>query len=135
MLDKHGNPLPIGIPGELYLGGPGVAQGYLNQPELTRERFVPDPFAADEAQRLYRTGDVVKFLPDGNIEFIGRSDGQVKIRGFRIEPGEIEAVLKRHPGLEDAVVLAREDEPGRTPTCGLRCPSKRRIDTGLGSLT
>ena len=112
VLDKHGNPLPIGFPGELYLGGPGVAQGYLNQLELTRERFVPDPFAADKAQRLYRTGDIVKLLADGNIEFIGRADGQVKIRGFRIEPGEVETVLKRHSGLEDAVVLAREDESG-----------------------
>ena len=112
VLDKHGNPVPIGVPGELYLGGPGVAQGYLNQPELTRERFVADPFAADRTQRLYRTGDVVKFLADGTIEFMGRMDNQVKIRGFRIEPGEVETVLKRHCGVEDAVVLAREDEPG-----------------------
>ena len=110
VLDKHGNPLPIGVPGELYLGGPGVAQGYLNQPELTAERFVADPFT--EGGRLYQTGDIVKYLPDGNIEFIGRADNQVKIRGFRIEPGEIEAILNRHPEVENAVVLAREDEPG-----------------------
>ena len=112
MLDKHGNPLPIGVPGELYLGGPGVAQGYLNQPELTGERFVADPFAADKTQRLYRTGDIVKYLRDGNIEFIGRKDNQVKIRGFRIEPGEVEAILNRHPEVENAVVVVREDAPG-----------------------
>ncbi len=119
VLDRHGHPVPIGVPGELYLGGPGVAQGYLNQPELTREHFVADPFAADHTRRLYRTGDIVKYLPDGNIEFIGRSDGQIKIRGFRIEPGEIEAVLKRHSEVEDAVVIAREDDPGRPPAGGL----------------
>jgi amino acid adenylation domain-containing protein len=112
VLDKQGHPVPIGIPGELYLGGPGVAEGYPNEPELTRERFVPDPFVLDQTQRLYRTGDVVKFLPDGNIEFIGRCDGQVKIRGFRIEPGEVEVVLRRYIAVEDAVVVAREDEPG-----------------------
>ena len=112
VLDKYGNPLPIGVPGELYLGGPGVAQGYLNQPELTVERFVADPFAADKTQRLYRTGDIVKYLADGNIEFIGRVDNQVKIRGFRIEPGEVEAVLNRHPEVENAVVVVREDAPG-----------------------
>ena len=112
VLDKDRNPLPIGVPGELYLGGPGVAQGYLNQPELTGERFVADPFAADKTQRLYRTGDIVKYLRDGNIEFIGRKDNQVKIRGFRIEPGEVEAILNRHPEVENAVVVVREDAPG-----------------------
>ena len=112
VLDKHRNPLPVGVPGELYLGGPGVAQGYVNQPELTSESFVADPFAADSTQRIYRTGDIVKYLPDGNIEFVGRADGQVKIRGFRIEPGEVEIVLKRHPDLADAAVVVREDEPG-----------------------
>ena len=111
VLDKHGNPQPIGVPGELYLGGPGVAQGYLNEPELTRERFVADAFSTDKSQRLYRTGDIVKLLADGNLEFIGRADEQVKIRGFRIEPGEVEAVLKHHPGVQDTIVVAREDEP------------------------
>ncbi|HEY5742609.1 MAG TPA: amino acid adenylation domain-containing protein, partial [Terrimicrobiaceae bacterium] len=89
----------------------GLAQGYINQPELTRDKFVPNPFA-DTGHLLYRTGDIVRYLPDGNIEFIVRADGQVKIRGFRIEPGEVEVVLKRHPAVEDAVVTAREDEPG-----------------------
>jgi amino acid adenylation domain-containing protein len=112
VLDRHGNPVPVGIPGELYLGGPGLAQGYLNRPELTREKFVPNPFCTDDSERLYRTGDFVRYLPDGNIEFVGRADHQVKIRGFRIEPGEIEVVLRRHPKVEDAVVVARDDEPG-----------------------
>ena len=98
------------MPGELYLGGAGVAQGYLNQPQLMAEKFVADPFS--EGGRLYRTGDIVKYLRDGNIEFIGRKDNQVKIRGFRIEPGEVEAILNRHPEVENAVVVVREDAPG-----------------------
>ena len=118
VLDKYGNPLPAGVPGELYLGGAGVAEGYLNQPELTRERFVSERFGGDQAERLYRTGDIVKYLPDGNIEFIGRADSQTKIRGFRIEPGEIEAVLKAHPEVENAVVVAREEKTGQRQLVG-----------------
>jgi aryl carrier-like protein len=102
--------LPVGVPGELLIGGAGLARGYLNQPELTEEKFVPDPFKPGE--RLYRTGDRVRYLPDGNIEFLGRLDNQVKMRGFRIELGEIEAVLGSHRAVREAVVLAREDAPG-----------------------
>jgi hypothetical protein len=108
----QGQPVPIGVPGELCLGGEGVARGYLGQPELTAERFVPDPFAPDAHARMYRTGDRTRYLPDGNIEFLGRLDTQVKLRGYRIELGEIEAVLARQPQVHEAVVLLREDTPG-----------------------
>ena len=91
------------------IGGDGLARGYLNRPELTAEKFIPNPFGPG---RLYKTGDLVRWLPDGNIEFLGRIDHQVKLRGFRIELGEIEAVLSQHPAVQDAVVLAREDQPG-----------------------
>ncbi len=112
ILDIHGNPVPIGVPGELYIGGAGLARGYLNHPELTREKFIPDPFSDKPGARLYRTGDLARYVPDGNIEFLGRIDHQVKIRGFRIELGEIEVVLTEHPAVREAVVIAREDHPG-----------------------
>jgi amino acid adenylation domain-containing protein len=112
VLDRHREPAPIGVPGELYIGGAGVARGYLARPELTDERFLPDRFVADPDARLYRTGDVVRYRADGAIEFLGRVDHQVKVRGFRIELGEIEAVLARHPAVAQAVVVAREDRPG-----------------------
>ncbi len=112
VLDKHLNPVPVGIAGELNLGGDGLAAGYMNDPELTAEKFIPNPFDKVQGSRLYRTGDLVRWLPDGTIDFIGRLDGQVKIRGFRVETGEIEAALKVVPGIKDAVVVLREDVPG-----------------------
>ncbi|PWK15686.1 amino acid adenylation domain-containing protein [Tumebacillus permanentifrigoris] len=112
VLDAHLQPVPIGVAGELYIGGDGVARGYLNQPALTAERFLPDPFSAQTGGLLYKTGDLVRYLPDGNLEFLGRTDDQVKIRGFRIELGEIEAALGQHPELEQVVVVARADRTG-----------------------
>ncbi|MEZ5303396.1 MAG: amino acid adenylation domain-containing protein [Verrucomicrobiales bacterium] len=112
ILDPHGNPLPEGVPGEMFVGGAGLARGYLNRPELTAERFIKHPFAGGEGERLYRTGDVARLLPGGDLEYLGRCDDQVKIRGFRIELGEIESVLCEHPAIREACVIAREDAPG-----------------------
>ncbi len=112
VLDPHQQLVPIGVPGELYVGGAGLARGYLNRPELTAERFVPDPFAGGDAGRLYRTGDLARRLPNGELEYLGRLDHQVKIRGFRIELGEIETALGQHSAVREAVVLTREDAAG-----------------------
>ncbi|MCV0386551.1 MAG: amino acid adenylation domain-containing protein, partial [Nitrobacter sp.] len=112
LLDRFGAPVPLGATGEIYVGGAGIARGYLNRTELTEERFKRDPFADDASARMYRTGDLGRYLPDGNLEFLGRNDLQVKIRGFRIELGEIEFRLNEHPSVSDSVVLVRHDHNG-----------------------
>ncbi|MEG4054907.1 MULTISPECIES: amino acid adenylation domain-containing protein [unclassified Microcoleus] len=112
ILDAQKQPVPIGIPGELYIGGAGLARGYLNRPDLTADRFILNPFSHEQGDRLYKTGDLARYLSDGNIEFLGRIDQQVKIRGFRIELGEIEAVLSQHPDVRESVVIKRDDASG-----------------------
>ncbi|HEX2295073.1 MAG TPA: non-ribosomal peptide synthetase, partial [Actinomycetota bacterium] len=108
VLDAAMNPVPVGVPGEIHVGGPGLATGYLDRPELTKERFVPDPFSDDASARLYKTGDAGRYLPSGDLEFLARMDSQVKIRGFRVELGEIEAALAEHPGVAEAAVSVWE---------------------------
>ncbi|MDF0552096.1 non-ribosomal peptide synthetase [Kamptonema sp. UHCC 0994] len=112
ILDTQLQLVPIGVPGELYIGGDGLARGYLNRPKLTSDRFIPNPFSNELGSRLYKTGDLARYLPDGNIEFLGRIDHQVKIRGFRIELGEIEAVLSQHPDVQESLVINREEASG-----------------------
>ncbi|NJM20524.1 MAG: amino acid adenylation domain-containing protein [Richelia sp. SM1_7_0] len=129
ILDSLLQPVPIGVPGELYLGGAGVARCYLNRPELTNEKFISNPFGETQeigfGQRLYKTGDLARYLPDGNIEFLGRIDNQVKIHGFRIELGEIESALRQHPNIRETVVLAREDRLGNKCLVAYVVPEKQ----------
>lgn len=112
ILDAQLRQVPIGEPGELHIGGAGLARGYLNQPELTAEKFIPNPFSDAPGSRLYKTGDMARYLPDGQIAFLGRIDDQIKIRGYRVEPNEIVTVLNRHPAVEASLVVGREDSPG-----------------------
>ncbi len=112
ILDSHLQPVPIGVSGELYIGGDGLARGYLNRPELTAEKFVSNPFSVQPGARLYKTGDLAKYKPNGDIQYLGRGDNQIKIRGFRVELGEIEAVLAQHSAIHEIVVIVREDHPG-----------------------
>ncbi|WP_199326928.1 non-ribosomal peptide synthetase [Nostoc sp. FACHB-888] len=112
VLDQHCQPVPIGVVGELHIGGLGLARGYLNQPELTAQKFIPNQFSQTPGERLYKTGDLARYRPDGVLEYLGRIDNQVKIRGFRIELAEIQSVILEHSGVKEAVVIAREDVPG-----------------------
>jgi amino acid adenylation domain-containing protein len=129
ILDSHLQPVPIGVPGELYIGGDGLARGYLNQPELTTQQFIPNPFSHKPETRLYKTGDLACYRSDGNIEFLGRIDEQVKIRGFRIELGEIEAVLNQHPAVRETVAIAKEDVSGNKRLVTYIVPNQEHLPT------
>ena len=132
ILDPDLNPVPIGVPGELYVGGPSVARGYLDRPVLTAECFVPDPFSGRSGARLYRTGDRARVLRDGNLEFLDRIDRQVKIRGFRVEPEEVERTLAQHPAVERSVAVVREEAPGRRLV--VYCARQAAAETGPAEL-
>jgi amino acid adenylation domain-containing protein len=125
ILDSRLQQVPIGVPGELHIGGAGLARGYLNQPDLTAAKFIDNPFSESEPSRLYKTGDIVRYLPDGNIEFLGRVDDQVKIRGFRVELGEIETLLNQHPAIDQAVVVARKNDLGENSLIAYIVPARQ----------
>ncbi|PSB59231.1 non-ribosomal peptide synthetase [Chamaesiphon polymorphus] len=129
ILDRHLQPVPIGVPGELHIGGAGIARGYLNRPELTAEKFIPNPFSSDPDARLYKTGDLARWLPAGEVECLGRIDYQVKVRGFRIELGEIEANLLKSDAIKEAIVIVREDTPGEKVLVGYFVPATGTVDT------
>lgn len=127
LLDSDLNPVPVGVPGELHIGGLGVAAGYLNLPELTQQKFMRDIFSDDRSARMYKTGDLAKYLPDGEIEFVGRRDNQVKIRGFRIEPGEIESVLSKYPGVDENAIVVRQDSSGNKRLIGYVVRNRKSV--------
>ncbi|WP_414584329.1 amino acid adenylation domain-containing protein [Scytonema sp. PCC 10023] len=129
LLNSHLQPVPIGVSGEIYIGGLGVARGYLNRPELTTQKFIPNPFSDEPNARLYKTGDLARYLPDGNIEFLGRLDQQVKIRGYRIELTEIEAVLNQHSTVQSAIVVAQEDIHANRRLVAYIVPQKEQVPT------
>jgi amino acid adenylation domain-containing protein len=134
IVDENMEPVPVGVYGELYLGGVQLAKGYFRRPDLTKERFVPNPFSDDPTSRLYKTGDLVRYLPDGTVEFLGRKDGQVKIRGFRIELDEIEAALLELPMIHEVCVICREDKPGDKRLVGyVTLKSSFFVDSGPSS--
>ena len=110
VLDAEMQVVPVGVVGELYIGGEGLARGYLNRPELTAEKFMPHPYSEEAGARLYRTGDMVRWLEGGELAYVGRVDAQVKVRGFRVELGEIEVVLKEHPSVKECIVLVKDDK-------------------------
>jgi amino acid adenylation domain-containing protein len=131
ILDRYLMPVPVGVFGELHIGGAGLARGYLNRPELTAQKFIPNPFSNSPDARLYKTGDLARYLPDGNIEYLGRIDNQVKIRGYRIELGEIEETLRQHPAVRDAATIARDDGSGNKRLIAyIVAPSETTLTTG-----
>lgn len=129
ILDRNLQPVPVGVRGELYIGGAGLARGYLNRPDLTAEKFIPNPFSPEPGSRLYKTGDLARYLSDSTIEFLGRIDHQVKLKGFRVELGEIEAVLRQHPQVRETVVILREDQPGDKRLLAYIVTDSESIDT------